>query len=72
LLIIPAATARGFARTPEQMALLACLVGVLAVGVGLGGSYVWDLPSGPAIVVAAMLLFLAATAAAPALRSSAR
>jgi zinc transport system permease protein len=72
LLIIPAATARGFARTPEHMALLACLVGMLAVGLGLGGSYVWDLPSGPAIVVAAMLLFLAATAAAPALRSSTR
>ncbi len=58
LLIIPAATARHFSRTPEQMALLSALVGVLSVGGGLFGSYRWDLPAGPAIVTAAALLFL--------------
>ena len=57
LLIIPAATARRFARTPEQMALLAVAAGMLAVGFGLFGSLRWDTPSGPSVVVAAMLLF---------------
>ncbi len=57
LLIIPAATARRFARTPEQMALLASLIGCLAVGGGLFASLQWDLPAGPAVVVAAGLLF---------------
>lgn len=31
LLIIPAATARRFARTPEQMAFIAVLIGMIAV-----------------------------------------
>lgn len=57
LLIIPAATARHYARTPEQMALFAALIGMLAVGGGLFGSFRWDLPAGPAIVVTAALLF---------------
>jgi zinc transport system permease protein len=58
LLIIPAATARAFARTPEQMAMLAALIGGMAVVLGLSSSFVWDLPSGPAVVVAAALLFM--------------
>lgn len=59
LLIIPAATARSFARTPEQMALLAALIGCIAVSGGLFASLEWDLPAGPAIVTAAALLFFA-------------
>ena len=58
LLIIPAATARALATTPEQMALGACAVGGLAVAGGLYGSLIWDSPAGPSIVVAAMLLFM--------------
>lgn len=58
LLIIPAATARRFARTPEGMAALAAVVGVLAVALGLTGSLWWDLPSGPAVVVGAVTLFV--------------
>jgi len=58
LFIIPAATARRFASTPERMALGAALVGCLAVAAGLGGSLYWDTPAGPSIVVAATLLFL--------------
>ena len=58
MLIIPAATARRFSSGPEQMAALAILVGILAVGLGLGGSRLWDLQSGPAIVVAALALFV--------------
>ncbi len=58
LLVIPAAAARRLARTPEQMAVLASLTGMLAVCAGLGSSLQWDLPLGPAIVVAAAALFL--------------
>lgn len=58
LLVIPAATARRFSRTPEQMALFASALGMCAVGIGLAGSLRWDLPLGPAIVVAAALAFL--------------
>jgi zinc transport system permease protein len=58
LLIIPAATARRFARGPEQMAILAAMIGAAAVIAGLFGSLEWDTPSGPSIVVAALGLFL--------------
>jgi zinc transport system permease protein len=57
MLIIPAAAARRFSRTPEQMALAASAIGMLAVCSGLGGSLHWDIPLGPAIVVAAALCF---------------
>jgi len=57
MLIIPAAAARAFARTPEAMAVQAALLGMLAVVAGLAGSVLWDLPSGPAMVVAATALF---------------
>lgn len=57
LLIIPAATARRFARTPEQMAVLAAIIGVVAVGAGLYASLFFDTPSGPSIVVAAATMF---------------
>lgn len=58
LLIIPAATARRFSSTPEIMAVLASLIGALAVVGGLFGSLHYDTPSGPSIVVAALLLFI--------------
>tara|TARA_R110000787_G_scaffold211281_2_gene321044 strand:- start:95777 stop:96592 length:816 start_codon:yes stop_codon:yes gene_type:complete len=57
LLIIPAATARRFASGPEVMAVLAAVIGVLAVIGGLMGSFTWDTPSGPSIVVCAAVLF---------------
>ncbi|AOU97161.1 hypothetical protein BI364_03325 [Acidihalobacter yilgarnensis] len=60
LLIIPAATARRFAGSPERMALLAALVGILAVAGGVFGSLRWDTPAGPSIVVAATILFMLA------------
>ena len=58
LLIIPAATARRYATTPESMALLAALAGVAAVLLGLHASLWWDIPSGPSIVLAAVALFI--------------
>jgi zinc transport system permease protein len=58
LLIIPAATARRVAVNPEQMAFISALIGVMAVVGGLFGSLQWDTPSGPSIVVMALILFL--------------
>lgn len=58
LLIIPAATARGFVRSPEGMALTSAGTGCLAVALGLQLSLTTDAPAGPAIVVAAAGLFL--------------
>lgn len=57
MLIIPAATARRFATTPEQMVILASISGVIAVVCGLVASLQWDTPSGPSIVVSSALLF---------------
>ena len=57
LLIIPAAAARGLARSPEAMAALAALAGTISVLAGLAASWWLDTPSGPSIVAAATLLF---------------
>ena len=62
LLIIPAATARRFCSTPEQMAVSSACIGAGAVVAGLYGSLEFDTPSGPSIVAAAMLIFLASLA----------
>lgn len=66
LMIIPAATARRFAATPERMAAIASLTGILVVSGGLLASLRFDTPSGPSIVVAALVLFLLSLAALPA------
>ena len=59
LLIIPAATARQLARMPETMAAAAAVAGAVAVVVGITASLRYDIPSGPSIVVAAVMLFAA-------------
>ena len=56
LLIIPAAAARAFARTPEQMAVQAALIGAVSVVGGLFASLHWNTPAGPSIVVVASAL----------------
>ncbi len=58
LLIIPAATARRFAISPEMMAIVASMIGAASVWIGLEGSLRWDTPAGPSIVVAALLGFI--------------
>ncbi|MGD8111251.1 zinc ABC transporter permease subunit ZnuB [Vibrio sp. TRT 21S02] len=58
LLIIPAATARRFARTPEQMAALASAIGALAVLCGLSLSWHFDTPAGPSVVISATMMFM--------------
>ena len=61
MLIIPAATARVLARGPKQMAVLASVIGIISVWGGVAGAFQWDLPTGPAIVVTALSLFLLVT-----------
>ncbi|MCW8327555.1 zinc ABC transporter permease subunit ZnuB [Photobacterium sp. SDRW27] len=58
LLIIPAATARRFAPSPEVMAGLASLIGSVAVVLGLAMSWHYDTPAGPSVVVAAAAMFM--------------
>jgi len=58
LLIIPAATARRLSSTPEMMAVVAGVLGAIAVVGGLFGSRNWDTASGPSIVVMALVIFL--------------
>ncbi len=58
LLIIPAATAQRLARTPEQMAVGASVLGMASVCGGLWASLIWDTPTGPSVVVCSAFLFL--------------
>ncbi|MDO5640916.1 MAG: metal ABC transporter permease [Paracoccus sp. (in: a-proteobacteria)] len=58
LLVIPAAAARGFARGPEGMALLATLIGAVSVLGGLAASLYADTPAGPSIIAIAAAIFL--------------
>ncbi|HEY0213053.1 MAG TPA: iron chelate uptake ABC transporter family permease subunit [Paenirhodobacter sp.] len=57
MLIVPAATARRLARSPEGMALWAVAVGAASVLAGLWASLTWDTPGGPSIVAASAILF---------------
>lgn len=58
LLIIPPATAQRHAKSPEQMSVVASILGILAVCLGLVFSYYLNAPTGPAIVVSAAVLFV--------------
>ncbi|EHA1126067.1 zinc ABC transporter permease subunit ZnuB [Vibrio navarrensis] len=58
LLIIPAATARRFASSPEQMAFTAGFLGVISVLSGLTLSWYFDTPAGPSVVISATSLFV--------------
>lgn len=57
MLILPAAAARPFSRTPEGMALVAALFGSIAALGGLAVSWHLDTPTGPTIVCLAAVLF---------------
>jgi zinc transport system permease protein len=59
LLIIPAGAARRFSGGPVLMAVIAAVLGAVSVVGGLFASLTWNTPSGPSIVVVALLLFLA-------------
>ena len=64
MLIVPAAAARSFARTPEAMAAGAVAVGIAAAVAGLAGAWQFDTPAGPSIVVAAVLALVLLNAVA--------
>ncbi|WP_428943282.1 zinc ABC transporter permease subunit ZnuB [Pantoea sp. FN060301] len=66
LLIIPAATARRFARSPEQMAGIAVLIGIMAVTAGLTFSAWYDTPAGPSVVLGAAVMFMLSMVKKPA------
>ncbi len=59
MLVVPAAAARAFARSPEAMAAGAVAIGALAAVAGLAGSWLFDTPAGPSIVVAAVAALIA-------------
>jgi zinc transport system permease protein len=65
LMIIPPATARAFARSPEQMAAGGALIGCISVVAGLWMSFTIDTPAGPSVAAAACLLFVLAHVLAP-------
>ncbi len=58
LLVIPAAAARPCAKSPESMALISSVIGTISVICGIGISHIWDVPTGPAIVVFAAAILL--------------
>jgi zinc transport system permease protein len=57
LLIIPAASARPFSKSPAQMAGLATIISMISVALGLLLSYQLDTPAGPSIVLTSSLFF---------------
>jgi zinc transport system permease protein len=56
-LIMPAAAARPLSETPEQMAVYAAVIGMVAVAAGLFLSVSIDTPGGPSIVLVLAMLF---------------
>ena len=58
LLIIPAATARRFANSPEQMVAWGIFFSILSITGGLLFSSLKDTPAGPSVVLCSGILFL--------------
>lgn len=59
LLLLPAAAARNISGGPVQMAILSAFLGCAAVGLGLYSSLSFNTPSGPSIIVSALVIFIA-------------
>ncbi|BGI50796.1 MAG: zinc ABC transporter permease subunit ZnuB [Arsenophonus endosymbiont of Ceratovacuna japonica] len=58
LLIIPASTSRQFTKTPEQMAVIATIIGIFSVTTGLILSAYYNTPAGPSVVICESILFI--------------
>jgi len=58
MLIIPAAAARQLSKTPEQMAVIATVISILAVIAGFYGSLTFDTPTSASIVLASLVAFI--------------
>ncbi|MEO1206715.1 MAG: metal ABC transporter permease [Pseudomonadota bacterium] len=54
-MIVPAVAARAFAGSPIKMVMLSATIGIGCVVMGLWGSWTFDAPGGPAIVLAMSL-----------------
>lgn len=61
MLIMPAAAARPFAKTPEGMAFVAIGIGAASVVLGLQAALIYDTPAGPSIVCVAAVIFAIAS-----------
>lgn len=57
MLIIPAASARRLAHSPEGMAIISSFLACLAVIIGISFSLTYDTASGPTIVAASSIIF---------------
>jgi zinc transport system permease protein len=58
MLIIAPAASRQLSRSPEMMAVIASLIGVVSVVAGIYSSFQFDTPSGPTIVAALAVIFV--------------
>lgn len=58
MLITPAAAARNFSSSPKQMVIYSIFIGVIATTSGIMLSAIFDFPSGPAIVVSAITIYV--------------
>ncbi|MDA7982305.1 MAG: metal ABC transporter permease [Alphaproteobacteria bacterium] len=63
LLVLPAASARMWSRSPEGMALLAGLFALAATGGGFCLALFFDLPGGPTIALFSLCLFITSLSA---------
>ncbi len=64
LLLVPAASARPWVRSPGTMVAGAVASGAVASALGVAGSFAFDLPTGPAIAALSVAIFLGSHAAA--------
>ncbi len=58
LLIIPAAAARNYSKTPERMIMLAVIFSTLSSILGVSFAFYFDLPVGPTIIIISLLFFI--------------
>ncbi|MFT5260393.1 MAG: zinc transport system permease protein [Saprospiraceae bacterium] len=58
ILIIPPAASKAFSKSPSTMIFIAGLIGSVCVLIGIAASWFYDVPAGPAIVVAAFVVYL--------------
>lgn len=65
IMIVPATAARFWARSIDRMVVLSVLFAALSILAGLIVSYHVDVPSGPAIILAAGLIYLLSMAFGP-------
>ena len=58
LVVIPPAAARNLARNLRQQIILSLIIGLFGGAAGTIASYRWDIPCGPAIVMACIAVFV--------------